>query len=309
MNVRVIIPIVCALTVLSCARTDQLEPVPAAAKRILTVRSLAPGNAAMLASLEVLAFRTEDPRYVYERARGTGAGVQIALAPGLYRLYALGNMPSFENGSETALLNARAAFVQEGSDIPMTCVASQTVDTQSADEITFEMERLWARIVLEGGVTIEGGTLCSIFVLNIPESTPLFGPPLAGEMINHRGIGLSENGTVLDPDAPQYTYHNGPVTGDLVFYAHPNPAEEASSRQEEDDVTKVVLAVRQGEKIRFFPIGLPHLARNHTYTLSGIHISDRPGSTSPNTYVPEIQTVQFTLSVAPFVNLQKDETI
>lgn len=283
---------------------------PAESKRRLTILSKAPESGYTFSSIEVIAFNDDNSDHIYSRVRTTAPPLQLHLDDGIYRIFVLVNLPEFQGTSEDELFGMGADLTCSTPEYP-SMVSGAEITVNGDDQIEFELERLWCRIVLEGPVTMDSGTVRSIFLINIPKVRPLFSPITGLPMYNHRGIGIDSRGEVSDPLAPKFTYYNSADLGrlPLTFYGYPNQSTEAFSRKNEDDVTKLVVAAEQNGNIRYFPIGLPDLESNKSYSISGIHINDRPGSTSPNRYVQDTEAFTYTITVKEFTNHPLSESI
>lgn len=176
--------------------------------------------------------------------------------------------------------NARDAFVMSGS-------TTYTVSASNAN-VPVDVRRDVAKVQITSAPTFSGvcsgGTLQGIYLVNIPKTygdSVVLTSSSASDAWNFRNAVA----TGADSEVASMTSSS---TWSTALYGMPNASPEAATASDgnaagEDYVTKLVLKCSIGGNTYWYPLGLPGMAPNKYYEVSGINIF-LLGSSNPNEY-------------------------
>lgn len=285
------------LPFLACSKAEQ-EPVEEPSIDItVTVRGAEPtratdvtaANESKVGNLQVFVFR--DGRLEDYRDAGEATSATLTVTAGLRTVWAVVNAPSLSGVVDQEELerhvsrlsdNRRDAFVMGGSD---------TRNLTDGGTVAVTVRRLVARVSV-GKVTTgfeyalenENLHLDALWLVNVAAEARLGSNTAPGAWVNR----LGHTDPSLDPllfDRTDAVVNNAtPYERLHMFYPYPNPTEAYAYTGEWcPRHTMLVVEVTLEGKKGYYPVELPVLERNRSYTIGEIHITHYPGD---NPYVP-----------------------
>lgn len=297
----------------SCRKESSVAPFPSTEKEFVTL-SVNVGSETKAASttqsadnkvnsVQVFVF---DASGAFEtKESGASTSLSIKCVTGSKKIVALVNAPAVNPASYSVLMstvsalsdNALSSFVMVG-DINKTVSASDNT-------VSITVKRLVAKVSIEritnamtGINATKSFVVKKIYLVNVAGNTTYaLGAPTA--WLNQMGWSTSASDALLyDVVSTGGTIANGSsysVRHD--FFPYPNPT--ASDNQNDTwsaRHTRLVVEATLGGELVYYPITLPVLERNKTYTISELTIKV-PGSEVPDKPV-EKDEATFTLSVS-----------
>lgn len=242
------------------------------------------------------------------KASGTATSLDIKCVTGAKKIVALVNAPVATPASYSALMstvsnlsdNALSSFVMVGE-------ASKTV-TASDNTVTISVKRLVAKVsinkitnAMTGINATKAFVVKKVYLINVAANTTYaLGAPT--DWLNKIKWATSSSDALLYDTVASGTVANGSSYSTVhSFFPYPNPttSDNQNSTWSARHTRLVVEATLGGEAV-YYPITLPVLERNKTYTITELTIKV-PGSEDPDKPV-EKEAASFTISVSDWEN-------
>ena len=210
---------------------------------------------------------------------GDSPVLELSCTQGRKTIWALAAAPSLNPATERELLetvtrledNAPGAFVMSGS---------RSLEVSGSTSVEITIKRYVARVSLGRITNSLSGVYASrefvvrgVYLTNVAGNTT-YG--LSAPTLWYNKMGKDSN------PAETLISCSGVSDGEYTFYPYPNPSEsDASGGTWSSRHTKLVVEASIGGAICYYPIVLPVLQRNKTYTITELTVT-MPGSDNPD---------------------------
>ncbi len=279
-----------ALALVSCNR----EPAPADSRPIQVtvsiqgaaatrVTSAASSDESKVNNLQLFVFNgnaLED--YVNAGAETT---VQLTASSGNRTIWALVNAPEAGNIQTVSQLESTVSRLADNARDSFVMTGAETKVLQDNGNITIPVRRIVSKVsvkkistAFQNSLASETLTLNGIYLINVAGDYSLSGGGTPSLWLNKLKY-TSTDGNALLYDAVQASVRNGsPYETEHAFYPYPNPtaAETYAATWSARHTMLVVEVTLQGKK-GYYPVELPVLERNKTYTINELVLKHRPG--------------------------------
>lgn len=237
---------------------------------------------------------------------GSATSVQLTATSGERTLWAVVNAPAITGVSKPSDLQSKTTLLSENATDALVMAGSVTEDLRDQATVTIPVTRMVSKVTVkeiatdfQNALAGEALTIGSIYLINVAADNNYAGnktPAQWGNKLRHEDASLDpllydQVGATVTNSSSHKTEH--------VFYPYPNPT-TAASHESGWSVRHTMLVVEvtlQGTK-GYYPVELPVLERNKTYTIEKLVLRHRPG-TEP--YKPiETGDGTVTISVQPW---------
>ena len=294
------------MLIASACSKQQSADVPArkeqAPRAVITTKVSGTGSSAesAVSDLHVYVFDAEGNFEIM--GSGDGSSLELGCSVGRKTIWALAGAPTLNPSSETELLstltrledNSPASFVMSGS---------RSIELVGPANVDIALKRYVAKVSLGRVINALSGTIASkeliiraVYLLNVAADTS-FGLSSPTNWYNRMGKEDNPADVLISSGSLSVQLPSGDGADlDCVFYPYPNPTESnANGGSWSARHTKLVVEASIGGEICYYPIVLPVLQRNRTYTISDLTIT-MFGSDNPDIPIDK-GTVNFSILV------------
>jgi len=285
-----------------------------------TTKAAISSSESKINSLQVFVFRPDGTLDAY--GSGTVAEITLSCTTGPKDIYAIVNAPSLSSITSKGALIATVSNLTDNSltNFVMTgCKSSMNVTADAT--VSIPVSRIVARI---GIAKITNKMSAAAYQNQALTVTKIYALNVAGS----NNLGLSANNPAASSTwFNKMSYVSGPadnlifdsVTGGSIsydasnttahyFYVYPNgTATDSEATAWSARFTRIVVEATLGGVTYFYPISIPGIASNKTYTITNLTIT-RPGSLSPDQPVTTANCT-FNITVADWMPGTSGETI
>lgn len=285
----------------SCSETEKETAVINDGKVVLTVNldsgismttraALNTEGETKINNVQIFVFNKEGGRLDSYYNGSESQQVKIRCTTGKKRVFSIINAPSLSSCTDTTTLLAQTTSLSDNSlaGFVMTGQASATLPAQSP--VNLSVSRITSRVCIKNisvNFTSEGYKnlefrINSIYMINVAGNTDYGVTAEPTQWYNKSGHYDSGMDALLYKSINSSLTSSSPLQNEEYFYVYPNPtASDNSDETFSPRFTRLVVEATLGGTIYYYPISLPNLERNKTYTVSSLKIT-RPGSDNPD---------------------------
>ncbi len=275
-------------------------------------------NETNIRNTQIFVFRNDGSLDAY-RSVDASSNIKISCTTGEKDIYALVNAPAEASvSSKTELLAKTSKLADNSIDGLVMFGKVLGIQLNESGNIDIPVKRLVARL----SVNKITSDFTSVAYQNMTfKVNSIYAINVAGD-INY---GLNESPAIwlnkskfCDDTAKELLYQNtgnavvtqtSPYETPASFYVYPNKTAQDSQAEEfSARYTRVVVETTLGDKKYYYPISIPDIESNKTYTINNLTIT-RPGSISPDVPVTSYECA-FSVSVTDWeTGIEKEMTI
>ena len=295
-----------ALALVSCNR----EPAPADSRPIevtvtvqeaasTRVTSVTSSNESKVNSLQLFIFNGENLED-YVNA-GAATSVQLTATSGSRTIWALVNAPETKNIQTVSQLASAITQLKDNAKDSFVMTGSESKVLEDKGNVTVGVKRIVSKVSVkkistnfQNSLATETLTINGIYLINVAGNNNFAVSGTPTLWLNKLQYTSTDSNALLY-DAVNATVKNGtPYNQEHAFYPYPNPT-EAETYADTWSVrhTMLVVEVTLQNKKGYYPVELPVLERNKTYTINELILKHRPGDVP---YKP-IETGDATVSI------------
>ena len=285
----------------SCSETEKETAVINDGKVVLTVNldsgismttraALNTEGETKINNVQIFVFNKEGGRLDSYYNGSESQQVKIRCTTGKKRVFSIINAPSLSSCTDTTTLLAQTTSLSDNSlaGFVMTGQASATLPAQST--VNLSVSRITSRVCIKNisvNFTSEGYKnlefrINSIYMINVAGNTDYGVTAKPTQWYNKSGHEDSGMDALLYKSINSSLTSSSPLQNEEYFYVYPNPtASDNSDETFSPRFTRLVVEATLGGTKYYYPISLPNLERNKTYTVSSLMIT-RPGSDNPD---------------------------
>ncbi len=261
-------------------------------------------NETAVNNTQIFVFRNDGSLDAYKSA-DAASEIKVSCTTGEREIYALVNAPAETSITTKTDLLAKTSLLTDNSTNGLVMVGKVSAKLEAAGNIAIPVKRLVAKLSVKQ-ITADFASeaykntafkINSIYVINAA------GDINYGQNVNPT-LWLNKT-KFCDEDAKDLLYKSAndtevtsdaPYTTPANFYVYPNSTEQDSQVEEFcPRFTRIVVETTLGEKKYYYPISIPAIESNKTYSVNNLTIT-RPGSVSPDVPVTSYECT-FSVSV------------
>lgn len=241
-------------------------------------------NESKVNSVQIYVFNESGGLESYDKS--ANGNVTISVSTGKREFYALVNASDLEVSTKQALL-AELTQLKENALDSFQMIGSTTEDIKSNTNVQINVKRIVAKVTVDkisrkfvsdsqGAVEM---SIDAIYLTNVAGDTDYDVKASPVTWYNKMGYESSEADALLYDGGLGKAFANGSeYTEKHSFYPYPNPtSEDANGGTWSPRHTKLVIKTTYNGAVKYYPITLPVLQKNHTYTITELVLT-RPGS-------------------------------
>lgn len=256
---------------------------------LTTKASSASANETTVASLQIFVFKTDGSLDAY--GTGTSSSLSLSVTTGTRDIYAIVNAPSLNTiRTKSALLDATSNLTDNLTNFVMTG-AKLAQPISAASSISIAVSRLVARLAISkitnkmASVQYQSDAfvVTKIYVINVAGANNYGVTSLGSTWYNQmKYVSGAADAILYDAVTSGTIAYNASLSSAHYFYVYPNStATDTQSTTWGPRFTRLVVEATLGGKTYYYPISIPSIQQNKTYTVSELTIT-RPGSDSPD---------------------------
>ncbi len=269
----------------------------------LTTKALsASANEITVASLQIFVFKTDGSLDAY--GTGTTSSLSLSATTGSRDIYAIVNAPNLNTiRTKSALLAATSNLTDDLTNFVMTG-SKLAQPISAATSISIAVNRLVARVSIDKITNrmtspqyqSDAFVVTKVYVINVAGANNYGITSLGSTWFNQmKYVSGAANAILYDAVTSGSIAYNASLSASHYFYVYPNnTATDTQSIIWSPRFTRLVVEATLGGKTYYYPISIPSIQPNKTYTVSELTIT-RPGSDSPD--IP-VSSATCTFSIA-----------
>ena len=290
------------LLAFGCAEMPQAEsasPLDDDARAVISTK-VSGANEASVSDLQVFVFDSEGNFEI--KGSGNGQSIEMGCTKGRKTIWALAGAPELHPSNEVELLNTVTRL--EDNDLNSFVMSgSRSLEVGGTTDVELAVKRYVAKVSLGRIINSLSGAYASkeliikdVYLLNVAANTTL-GLSSPTQWYNKMGKeNTPADHLIAQGDISASVAPGGSCNLDCVFYPYPNPTEgNANGGTWSERHTKLVVEASIGGVTCYYPVVLPVLQRNRTYTISDLTIT-MFGSDNPDIPIDK-GTVEFSILV------------
>lgn len=283
-----------ALAAVSCSRTEtSIETINDEQSYEISIgldcpltkaTSIVASNESKISNVQLYVFTSAGALESYDKS--SDGNRTLSVTSGDHEFYALVNAPDVSASDKSSLLAAASALSDNGI-ANFVMVGSTSANITANANITINVKRIVAKVTVDkinrkfvsasqGAVSM---SIDAIYLTNVAGDTDYAVETAPSTWYNKMGYSASAVDALLyDGGINSALADNAAYSTSHSFYPYPNPTEANKDGGEwSPRHTKLVIKTTYGEATKYYPIVLPILERNKTYTITDL-ILTRPGS-------------------------------
>ena len=303
MNYSKTIILASLLLAASCTQMEnEKEPFPVDEVVMITTKvggASASGEAAV-SNLQLFVFDSGGKFEI--KGSGSSSTIELGCSKGRKTVWALAGAPELSVESEDELLSA-ATRLEDNAPGAFVMAGSRSLEVSGPADVDITVKRYVAKVSLGRIINSLNGAYASkelvirgVYLLNVAANTT-YGISSPTEWYNR----MAKESTPADElisrtGLSAVVPSGGSCELGCVFYPYPNPTQSnANGGLWSERHTKLVVEAGIGGEICYYPVVLPVLQRNRTYTISDLTLT-MFGSDSPDIPIDK-GTVEFNILV------------
>ena len=270
-----------------------------------------------VSSAQVLIFDASGKLEGYKSVTGIASAVAVKTTQGIKDVYAYINCPDLSEVNTKSELLGKTASLSDNAKTALQMEGHKSVTVSSSSvSATINMTRRVAKIAIDKitrnmaatspALASKSFTITGIYVVNVP-AAHLYSSETPTLWYNQRKNAgnltalLSDTVSASLADSKSYTTKH-------TFYVFPNPTStDSNSATWSARHTRLVVEAKMDGETTYYPITLPVIEANHTYTCTELVIT-RAGSNDPDVPIETISS-GVTLKIDNWVETSYNEEI
>lgn len=274
-------------------------------------------NETVINNTQIFVFRNDGSLDAYKSA-DAASEITVSCTTGDKEIYALVNAPEESSVTSKSELLAKTSSLTDNSKDGLVMLGKLTAKLEAAGSFNIPVKRIVAKLSINqvsADFTSEAYKKMSFKINSI----------YAINAVGDVNYALDGNPTkwfnksaYCDTDAKDLLYQNindaevtseSPFDTPTSFYVYPNNTEQDSQAEEFcPRYTRIVVETTLGDKKYYYPISIPGIDSNKTYTITNLTVT-RPGSISPDVPVTSYEC-KFNVTVVDWeTGTQEEMTI
>ncbi len=239
---------------------------------------------------QIFVFRNDGSLDAYKSA-DAASDITVSCTTGEKEIYALVNAPAEASVTSKSELLAKTSLLTDNNTDGLVMIGKLTAKLEAAGSFNIPVRRIVAKLSINqisANFTSEAYKnmsfkINSIYAINAVGDINYGLDAEPTEWINKTAF--------CDTDAKVLLYQNtndkevtsdSPFDTPACFYVYPNKTEQDSQAEEFcPRFTRIVVETTLGDKKYYYPISIPGIESNKTYTITNLTVT-RPGSVSPD---------------------------
>jgi hypothetical protein len=258
-----------------------------------------------VSDLQVFVF-DEDGTLQDYKAVGAAMTATLSATSGVRTVWAVVNAPSMSDVTSLSQLEQRATLLSDNSPDALVMTGSVTQEIVDGGTVPITVRRIVSRVSVakissdfKYGLEGKSVSIDAIYLINVAADND-YAVSLEGPVnwVNRLGHEDTTHDALLFDSLSGVNVSNGnPYSAEHAFYPYPNPVEtETYDAVWAPRHTMLVIEVTIDGQRGYYPIELPVLERNKTYSIEEVVLTRRPGDVPYKPIETGEATAQITVS-------------